>query len=139
MSAGVSKYNVINLSDLDAAFAAGEEVTLEAVQAKNLLRISGRQRTLPLKVGCGEEEGGEGGRGEGSSAAAGRGEARGGSGSPTSAHLSRRWAWASSKLLLSLTQLRIPGTCLRIVPAPLGAGGGLVVQFMCPCHEPDLL
>ena len=50
MSASLPKYVVVNLSDLETAFEAGETVTLEAVKAKGLLNISGRAAKLPLKV-----------------------------------------------------------------------------------------
>lgn len=50
MSAGLSKYVVVNLDDLDKAFDAGAEVTLEAIEEKGLLNISGRDAKLGLKV-----------------------------------------------------------------------------------------
>eukprot|EP00878_Enallax_costatus_P000806 GHUV01000930.1.p1 GENE.GHUV01000930.1~~GHUV01000930.1.p1 ORF type:complete len:247 (+),score=95.48 GHUV01000930.1:103-843(+) len=50
MSAGLAKYVVVNLSDLDKAFADGEKVTLDAIQEKNILNISGRDSRLQLKV-----------------------------------------------------------------------------------------
>lgn len=50
MSAGLPKYVVVNLSDLDKAFKDGETVNLETVQDKNLLNISGRDARLQLKV-----------------------------------------------------------------------------------------
>lgn len=50
MSAGLPKYNVVNLSDLDKSFEAGATVTLEALSDKHLLNISGREARLPLKV-----------------------------------------------------------------------------------------
>jgi hypothetical protein len=50
MAAGLPKYVVVNLSDLDKSFEAGETVNLEAVKAKGLLNISGRDSQLPLKV-----------------------------------------------------------------------------------------
>ena len=50
MSAGLPKYNVVNLSDLDKAFEAGTTVTLDALTDKHLLNISGREARLPLKV-----------------------------------------------------------------------------------------
>jgi hypothetical protein len=50
MSAGVPDYVTVNLSDLEK-FGEGEEVTLEALQAKRVFTISGRSKKLPLKVG----------------------------------------------------------------------------------------
>jgi hypothetical protein len=50
MAAGLPKYVVVNLSDLESSFEAGETVHLEAVKAKGLLNISGRDSQLPLKV-----------------------------------------------------------------------------------------
>ena len=50
MSAGLPKYVVVNLDDLDKAFEAGAEVTLEAIESKGLLNISGRDTKLGLKV-----------------------------------------------------------------------------------------
>ncbi|KIZ06434.1 50S ribosomal protein L15 [Monoraphidium neglectum] len=50
MSAGLPKYVVVNLDDLDKAFEAGSEVTLDAIQSKGLLNISGRDTKLGLKV-----------------------------------------------------------------------------------------
>lgn len=52
MSAGLTKYVVVNLSDLDKAFSDGEKVTLDALQQKNILNISGRDTRLQLKVGA---------------------------------------------------------------------------------------
>jgi hypothetical protein len=50
MSAGLPKYVVVNLDDLEKAFDAGSEVTLAAVADKGLLNISGRDATLGLKA-----------------------------------------------------------------------------------------
>ncbi|KAI8477303.1 MAG: plastid/chloroplast ribosomal protein L15 [Monoraphidium minutum] len=50
MSAGLAKYVVVNLEDLEKAFDAGSEVTLSAIEAKGLLNISGRDTKLGLKV-----------------------------------------------------------------------------------------
>jgi hypothetical protein len=50
MSAGLAKYVVVNLDDLEKAFDAGAEVDLAAVEAKGLLHISGRDAKLGLKV-----------------------------------------------------------------------------------------
>lgn len=49
MGKGLPDFVVVNLYDLDKNFAAGEEVTLEAVQNK-FLSVSGRDTKLPLKV-----------------------------------------------------------------------------------------
>ena len=49
MSAGVPKYNIINLGDL-SLFSQGEEVSLETLEEKNLLNVSGKEAKLPLKV-----------------------------------------------------------------------------------------
>ncbi|KAK9788579.1 hypothetical protein WJX73_009056 [Symbiochloris irregularis] len=49
MSAGLTKYATVNLSDL-SAFSDSEEVTLEALVEKRVLSISGREKRLPLKV-----------------------------------------------------------------------------------------
>ncbi|GLC33995.1 50S ribosomal protein L15 [Pleodorina starrii] len=49
MSAGVPDFVVVNLDDLEKHFAAGEEVTLDAVKEK-VLSVSGRDTRLPLKV-----------------------------------------------------------------------------------------
>lgn len=51
MSAGLPKYVVVNLSDLDKAFNDGEKVNLDAIKEKNMLNISGREARLQLKVG----------------------------------------------------------------------------------------
>lgn len=54
MGAGLPDYVTVNLRDL-SAFAAGEEVTLESLQEKRVLNLSGRDTRLPLKVlGTGE-------------------------------------------------------------------------------------
>ena len=53
MPSGLPSYNVVNLSDLDQAFESGAVVDLAAIEAKNLLNISGRDKKLPLKVGEG--------------------------------------------------------------------------------------
>jgi len=50
MPSGLPSYNVVNLSDLDQAFESGAVVDLAAIEAKNLLNISGRDKKLPLKV-----------------------------------------------------------------------------------------
>jgi large subunit ribosomal protein L15 len=54
MGAGLPDYVTVNLRDLKA-FAEGEEVSLESLQQKGLLNLSGRDSRLPLKVlGTGE-------------------------------------------------------------------------------------
>lgn len=54
MGAGLPDYVTVNLSQLKA-FAAGETVSLEALQEKRILNLSGRESRLPLKVlGTGE-------------------------------------------------------------------------------------
>jgi large subunit ribosomal protein L15 len=54
MSAGLPDYVTINLSDLKK-FVEGEEVSLESLQEKRILNLSGRSTKLPLKVlGMGE-------------------------------------------------------------------------------------
>ncbi|KAF8060545.1 RPL15 [Scenedesmus sp. PABB004] len=50
MSAGLPKFVVVNLSDLEGAFEAGETVNIASIKAKNILNISGRDTKLPLKV-----------------------------------------------------------------------------------------
>lgn len=49
MGAGVPDFIVINLSDLKA-FGEGEVVSLESLQEKRILNLSGRDARLPLKV-----------------------------------------------------------------------------------------
>ncbi|KAL4854535.1 50S ribosomal protein L15 [Chlorella vulgaris] len=54
MGAGLPDFVVVNLTQL-AKFAEGEEVTLEALEAKRIVNLSGRETRLPLKVlGTGE-------------------------------------------------------------------------------------
>jgi large subunit ribosomal protein L15 len=54
MSAGLPDYVTINLSDLKN-FVEGEEVSLESLQERRILNLSGRSTKLPLKVlGMGE-------------------------------------------------------------------------------------
>lgn len=50
MSAGLPKYNIINLNDLAKKFAEGEEVSIETLQHKRMLNLSGKEAKLPLKV-----------------------------------------------------------------------------------------
>ncbi len=50
MSAGVPKYVVVNLKQLNEKFADGEEVTVQTVQDKGLFKLTGRESRLPLKV-----------------------------------------------------------------------------------------
>lgn len=49
MGAGLPKFNAVNLDDL-AAFQDDEVVTIEALEEKRILNLSGRQAGLPLKV-----------------------------------------------------------------------------------------
>jgi len=54
MGAGLPDFVTVNLRDLDV-FAEGEEVTLDSLQEKNVIKVNGRERRLPLKVlGTGE-------------------------------------------------------------------------------------
>jgi len=54
MGAGLPDYVTVNLRDLKQ-FADGEEVSLESLQEKRILNLSGRETKLPLKVlGTGE-------------------------------------------------------------------------------------
>ena len=54
MGAGVPDYVTVNLRDLKS-FSEGEEVSLQSLQEKGLLNLSGRDARLPLKVlGTGE-------------------------------------------------------------------------------------
>lgn len=57
MSAGLPKYVVVNLDDLEKNFEAGETVNLQAVKEKGILNISGREAKLALKVGAGQMAG----------------------------------------------------------------------------------
>ena len=50
MSAGLPKYNIINLNDLAKKFSEGEEVSIETLQHKRMLNLSGKEAKLPLKV-----------------------------------------------------------------------------------------
>ena len=49
MGAGLPDYVVVNLSQLKA-FADGETVSLEALEEKRIVNLSGRETRLPLKV-----------------------------------------------------------------------------------------
>lgn len=51
MSAGVPKHVTVNLSQL-AAFKESDEVSLESLQEKRILNVSGKAAKLPLKVIC---------------------------------------------------------------------------------------
>jgi large subunit ribosomal protein L15 len=54
MGAGLPKFVVVNLDDLEKHFEANAEVTLESIKDK-VLHVSGRDNKLPLKVlGTGE-------------------------------------------------------------------------------------
>lgn len=48
--AGINKYVTVNLADLVGKFSEGEEVTLDALKAKGVLRPSSKEKKLPLKV-----------------------------------------------------------------------------------------
>lgn len=50
MEAGLPKYVVVNLEDLEKAFPAGADVDVKAVEKAGLLNISGRDERLGLKV-----------------------------------------------------------------------------------------
>lgn len=54
MGAGLPDFVTVNIRDLKV-FSEGEEVTLESLQEKRILNLSGRESRLPLKVlGTGE-------------------------------------------------------------------------------------
>jgi len=48
--AGRKGYVTVNLADLPAKFSEGEEVTLQSLQDRRVLNVSGTERRLPLKV-----------------------------------------------------------------------------------------
>ena len=50
MSAGVQDFVTINLDTLAQSFDANDKVTIETLQAKRILNLSGREARLPLKV-----------------------------------------------------------------------------------------
>merc|ERR1711920_1086296 len=50
MSAGLSKYLVVNLDDCERAFKPNENVDLETLESKGILNRSGRDRKLALKI-----------------------------------------------------------------------------------------
>jgi len=50
MGAGQKDYNVINVGTLSECFEDGAEVTLEILAEKRVMDVSGRKRSLPLKV-----------------------------------------------------------------------------------------
>ncbi|EIE23535.1 ribosomal protein L15 [Coccomyxa subellipsoidea C-169] len=50
MSAGIPRFVTVNLRQLNEKFQEGEEVSLETLQQKNLLNLSGREASLPLKI-----------------------------------------------------------------------------------------
>lgn len=50
--AGLPDFVVVNLAQLDAKFGEGEEVSLETLESKGVLNLSGRESRLPLKVRC---------------------------------------------------------------------------------------
>ena len=50
MGAGQKDYNVVNVGLLSDSFEAGDEVTLEVLHERRVLDVSGKKRSLPLKV-----------------------------------------------------------------------------------------
>eukprot|EP00899_Mesostigma_viride_P021466 jgi/Mesvir1/29320/Mv01576-RA.1 len=50
MGAGLPKYITINVGEIAEMFTPDEEVSLESLEAKRILNISGRDRELPLKL-----------------------------------------------------------------------------------------
>lgn len=50
MGAGVADFVVVNVGALEGKYQAGEEVTLENLKEKGLVRATGRRGKLPLKV-----------------------------------------------------------------------------------------
>ncbi|XP_010916169.1 large ribosomal subunit protein uL15c [Elaeis guineensis] len=51
MHAGLPKFVPINLKDIeDAGFREGDEISLESLKSKGLIKPSGRERKLPLKI-----------------------------------------------------------------------------------------
>lgn len=53
MGAGLPDFVVVNLAQLSQKFAEGEEVSLESLEEKRVVNLSGREARLPLKVrGC---------------------------------------------------------------------------------------
>merc|ERR1712217_104275 len=50
MTAGSKKFVIINLDDQENAFVANETVTIGTLETKGVLKSSGRDRKLPLKV-----------------------------------------------------------------------------------------
>ncbi len=50
MSAGIPKFVTVNLKQLSERFQEGEEVSLETLQQKKMLNLSGKEAALPLKV-----------------------------------------------------------------------------------------
>lgn len=53
MGAGLPDFNVVNLLQLEQRYAEGEEVSLESLEEKRVLNLSGRESRLPLKVRTG--------------------------------------------------------------------------------------
>jgi large subunit ribosomal protein L15 len=51
MGAGLPDYVVVNLAQL-SRFGEGEEVSLESLEEKRIVNLSGRESRLPLKVRC---------------------------------------------------------------------------------------
>lgn len=50
MSAGIPKFVTVNLKQLSERFQEGEEVSLETLQQKKMLNLSGKEAALPLKA-----------------------------------------------------------------------------------------
>jgi len=49
MPKGQAQFNCVNISDL-SVFSEGETVSMDSCQEKGLLQVSGRRKTLPLKI-----------------------------------------------------------------------------------------
>lgn len=50
MPKGRTKFNTVNVRDLSATFAENDEVTMESIKAAGILKPTGAQRDLPLKI-----------------------------------------------------------------------------------------
>lgn len=50
MPKGEPSYVIVNLKDIDKRYKAGEEVTLESLKEKGIVRATGKEAKLPLKV-----------------------------------------------------------------------------------------
>lgn len=51
MPSGRTKFVVINVGDLNDNFEEGEEVSIETLKERRMLKPTGKERNLPLKVG----------------------------------------------------------------------------------------